>query len=173
MHTRVTCTGHYNFKNYGGRGIRICDRWHEFVNFLADMGPRPPGTTLDRIDTNGHYEAANCRWATTHEQRNNCRNTRYLTHDGVTRTAAQWTRFLKWPTHIIDDRLAAGWSVERTLATPIKTHARHITYRGRTQSIAQWEREFGWREGTLKHRLLLGWTVDRAMTQPVRKSHRL
>ena len=67
-----------SWKDYGGRGITVCDRWRVFENFLADMGERPAGTSIDRIDSNGNYEPRNCRWATQKQQINNRRNTVFV-----------------------------------------------------------------------------------------------
>jgi ribosomal protein L37E len=76
MRTRCNNPKTLNYAYYGGRGITVCPEWndpHGFTVFLADMGERPPGTSLDRIDNNGNYEPGNCRWATATEQRANSR----------------------------------------------------------------------------------------------------
>lgn len=79
---------------YGGRGIKVCERWNNFKNFLDDMGDVPKGKTLERKDTNGNYELNNCVWATQKEQQNNRRNNVMLTFNGETLTLPQWAQKL-------------------------------------------------------------------------------
>ena len=78
------------FKYYGGRGIKVCDRWNSFENFFADMGERPEGLTIERIDTNDDYKPSNCKWATWTEQERNRTNNRMITYEGKTQCLAAW-----------------------------------------------------------------------------------
>lgn len=92
MRTRCGNKNTHDWKDYGGRGIRVCARWRKFENFFADMGACPAGCSLDRIDVNGNYSPRNCRWATVEQQVNNRRNTRWITWRGVRMTMTQWAR---------------------------------------------------------------------------------
>jgi hypothetical protein len=108
------------FCNYGGRGITMCDRWkNSYENFIADMGRRLDGFSLDRIDVNGNYEPSNCRWADKITQANNTRTNRFLTHKGKTQTASEWAREIGVKRTIIHGRIFHGWSVERMLEQPV------------------------------------------------------
>jgi len=112
------------YRNHGARGITVCDQWrHSFATFLRDMGPRPgPEYSLERKDNNGNYEPGNCKWATRTEQRRNTRTNRLITFNGRTQPQSAWQEEtgLMWDT--IYTRLKRGWSVEKTLTTPVRAH---------------------------------------------------
>ncbi len=93
MIQRCQATSDHGYKNYGGRGIKVCARWKDYANFLADMGRRPTtGHQIDRIDNDGNYEPDNCRWATRREQMNNFRRNRRIAVSGENMTIAQAAR---------------------------------------------------------------------------------
>ncbi len=104
---------------YGGRGIEVCDRWLDFWAFVEDMGERPEGHTLDRIDNDGPYAPWNCRWATGKEQKKNSRrnrNERVLVYQGEALNVAEWARKLGIKYITLSKRIDRGWSVERALS---------------------------------------------------------
>ena len=108
-----------NYHHYGGRGIQVCERWvNSFDSFLADMGQRTSGTTLDRIDVNGNYEPSNCRWATSKVQNNNQRVTKRYAFNGKEMTTAEISEATGVQQRLIVDRLRAGWSLEEALSKP-------------------------------------------------------
>lgn len=94
-----------NWRHYGGRGIRVDKRWLDLKTFLEDMGPRPEGTTLGRIDNEGDYAPGNCRWETPEQQANNKRTTRRLTFNGRTQSLSQWARDAGMPVETLFARL--------------------------------------------------------------------
>jgi len=107
MKKRCECSTHPAYKNHGGRGIIVCDRWrNSFDNFYADMGQRPSKRhTLDRIDNNGPYSPENCRWATPEMQGRNKRTNRMVEIDGVSFCVADWCRLMGISNHTPYDRL--------------------------------------------------------------------
>ena len=104
-----------NYHIYGGKGIRVCNRWKEFEHFLEDMGERPRGATIDRIDGNLGYTPSNCRWASRIEQNNNTAKNRWVTFKGRRQTVSQWARELNLHKTTILRRLNSGWTDKEAL----------------------------------------------------------
>lgn len=121
--------GNPRYARYGGRGIQVCRRWRfNFRAFIADMGPMPgPGYTLDRLDNDGDYEPANCRWATKADQAKNRSNTRRFEIDGQTRCLAEWARALRLSPTTIARRLRLGWPPRVAILTPTRFSIKKTT----------------------------------------------
>ena len=120
MRERCFLVNHEDYPNYGGRGIKVCERWNKsFENFLKDMGFRPDKMSIERIDVNGDYSPENCRWATSKDQMNNRRNNVFLEFDGDRLTVAQWAEKVGFKYSTLKERLVRGWSVEKALTTPL------------------------------------------------------
>lgn len=105
-----------HYKRYGGAGITVCDRWRDsYLNFLDDMGERPEGTSIDRIDCSGNYTKENCRWATPQEQARNKTSNKCITYNGVTATLAEWSEKTGIEADTLSWRILRGWTPEEAL----------------------------------------------------------
>ncbi len=123
---RCECKTDKDYKRYGGRGIKMSPKWRDdFGVFLADMGERPsPKHSLDRIDTNGHYEPGNCRWATIIEQQRNRRSNVHITINGVTKIQTEWCELYSIQHDTVLTRRKAGWTIERAITEPVRLYPR-------------------------------------------------
>jgi hypothetical protein len=115
-----------DYPDWGGKGIKVCDRWrYNFWNFVADMGlpPKSKGYSLDRIDNKGDYEPGNVRWATCAEQNRHLSTNRFLTFRGETKIITDWAREFHLRTGTVRKRLLRyGWSIEDALLKPVKVY---------------------------------------------------
>lgn len=174
------------FHCYGGRGITVCERWMRFENFLADMGERPEGLSIGRIDNNGNYEPGNCRWETAEQQSNNTRRTVYLTAFGQTLTLTEWSKRLNLDRNMVRSRLMYGWTHEDALTKPCGTRRplygpklpryKHrppsrefmtIAVNSETRTIREWSRISGVSVAVIRERLRRGNEPSAAIFSPV------
>lgn len=124
MRERCLNPKHAKYMNYGGRGIRICERWMDYSAFLADMGKRPGlEYSIDRIDPDGNYEPGNCRWAIDRDQRINKRNSRYVAWEGRMRSLPELCRERAMDYSTVAARIyVLGWSPEKAIGEPIRAY---------------------------------------------------
>ena len=125
MRQRCSNKNRKDYHRYGGRGIRVCDRWEKYENFKEDMlCSYKEGHQLDRVDNDKEYSLENCRWATLRQQNTNKSTNRIIVRNGLTNTLTGWARFSNTHKNTIGERLKAGWSVNRA-----------ITYKPLTKTI--------------------------------------
>jgi hypothetical protein len=158
-----------DYKSYGGRGIKVCDRWLNFNEFLEDItneiGRRPSMEhEIDRINNNGNYEPGNVRWVLSLVQHNNKRNNIWVTFEGKTQTVSQWARELGWNPSILHHRLKRHSIKKALFDKPYK----QITFNGKTQTAKAWSAELGISSELIQRRLLESWSIEKALTTPHR-----
>lgn len=158
------------YKNYGERGIAICEQWGKFSQFYADMGDPPPGKSLDRIDNNAGYSLGNCRWADRGQQSRNRRNNIIVTLSGETHTLMEWAAIIGLPYKTLHQRRRLGWNIEAAITTPlVHQKDRHrpglhvVEYLGERLSVTALCERVGKPYYLVKNRLTRGWPLERAI----------
>ncbi|MBO3398543.1 hypothetical protein JJB71_13440 [Clostridium perfringens] len=157
-----------SYKNYGGRGVSICEEWknsfEKFYNWAINNGYNE-NLTIDRIDVNGNYEPNNCRWCTKKEQSNNKRNNRYITINKETKTLSEWANYYKIKSKVVENRINRyKWSIEEALEiVPRKRKGITYTYNGVTKTLVEWSEFYNISRDKLYYRLIKNnWNPDRA-----------
>ena len=133
MYCRCYYKSTNQYKNYGGRGIKVCEEWKHiqgFINFYnwAINNGYKETLTLDRIDNNKGYCPSNCRWITPKEQSNNRRNNVYYTFNGETKTSKQWCELYNISQTTLSDRLKRGWTLQQALTISTKGNHRKVLH---------------------------------------------
>jgi hypothetical protein len=168
MKQRCLNTKCARYKQYGARGIEVCDRWRDsFAAFKADMGPRPDGHTLERNDNDGHYEPGNCRWATRREQANNRQRTLRIRYEGRVWLVSELAEHVGMSATALDYRIRHRWGLKRALTEPLREQEPEgqVQYAGRMWTQRALADHLGIKLCTIKQRIKDGNALD----APVRK----
>lgn len=178
MKSRCSSEKTNGWEHYKGRGIKVCDRWlckkDGYKNFLFDMGERPLGMTLDRIDVNGDYEAQNCKWSDSKEQSQNRRNNHLITIDGETKCMSEWSVIYNIFPALISKRLLAGWSDFDAVTTPPRLKKQSYLYMGELTTLPELSKRTGIHLRTLQVRIRdQGMSVEDALLKPYKSNKEL
>jgi hypothetical protein len=183
MQDRCFNEQHVAYHRYGGRGILVCARWQRpggFEHFFADLGARPEGLSIDRIDNDAGYDCGkcedchargvtktNCKWASSKAQARNKSSNRYIEVNGERLILADWARKLGVHRRTLDARLSAGWSDERTVLTPPAPRSRLVEANGKSMTIAEWAKKIGGTPNHIWSRINDGWSEQDAVTTSI------
>lgn len=180
MRQRCNNPNHRAFKWYGGKGVKVCQEWGTFENFMtwALANGYDDGLTIDRKESDGNYDPNNCRWITRAENTRRARKGKPggnsgepITYKGKTQSLDDWSKELGISYITLYKRLEAEWSVEDAFGSEVgsRTNKDLITYEGVTRPIQEWAEEYGIKLETLRQRLYrLHWSVEKALTKKTR-----
>jgi len=170
MRNRCRNPNHKSYPRYGGRGIKVCERWNDYANFLEDMREAPAGLSLDRIDNNGDYCKENCRWVDMKVQGSNRENVLLLTHKGETANATEWARRLGVSPSSLVRRHEKGWSDDEIFSTPFqKETIATIEYRGEKLTYAQAANRLGVTVRSIYLRIKKGMSSEAIFATPFQR----
>lgn len=174
MKQRCNNPNQKKYKNYGARGICLCDDWqNNFKSFFdwAISNGYKHGLTIDRINVNGNYEPNNCRWVTQKVQQNNRSNNHLIkSSNGTVKTLAEWSEQAKVTEDALARRIKNGMSVEEAISKG-DSHPIYLTVNNETHNIKEWEKIQGYRKGLIYSRIERGWEPARAVITPPRKGN--
>lgn len=164
------------YEDYGGRNIRICKDWYDeelnirrtepFMKWAMENGYEF-GLQIDRIDNNGNYEPANCRFVTPMVNGRNKRNCKPITYKGETLCASEWAERLGIPKYIIMQRIKKGFPIEKVLSSETQQKDKQVWFRGHKVWISHLSKRFGVSRSAIRSRLKNGWSVEDAVTKKV------
>lgn len=162
------------YDRYGAKGVTVCSEWLSFECFVRDMGPRPEGMSLGRIDNNKGYCKENCRWETKTQQNRNRSNCRPVTIEGVTKNLSEWAEEFGVSRRTLTNRLDRGCTSHDDLARRVQRKTprapsrsksgRVIEINGVSRNITQWAQACGVSRTTIAQRIKYGWTIERAVS---------
>jgi hypothetical protein len=175
MRQRCTRKSHPSYKHYGGKGIRYCKRWDSFANFINDLGPKPDGMTLERIDSKKNYSPKNCRWASRHDQARNKSNNVWITYAGRRMILADWAKELGVPLLRLHKRLFRdGYTIAEAFQMPHgEGRCKMISFGGKRLSITAWSKRLGLTVPCVAKRIKDGWPLAVALNARNQRGRRV